>query len=79
MRNTGLFVGEQVGGASCFQPEKCVSRGEFMTMLVRTLGLEVDDSAANVKSAESVGYQAHLFTEPESFLDYLKQNNLIGE
>lgn len=41
--------------------------------------LFVDDSAANVKSAESVGYQAYLFTEPELFLDYLKQNNIIGE
>jgi hypothetical protein len=45
MRNTGLFVGEQVGGASCFQPEKCVSRGEFMTMLIKTLGIEVDVDA----------------------------------
>lgn len=45
MRNTGLFVGEQVGGASCFQPEKTVSRGEFLTMMVKTLGLDVDPDA----------------------------------
>jgi VCBS repeat-containing protein len=45
MRNTGLFVGEQVGGASCFQPEKAVSRGEFMTMLVKTLNIDVDTDA----------------------------------
>ena len=45
LRNTGLFVGEQVGGQSCFQPEKPVSRGEFMTMLVKTLGLSVDEDA----------------------------------
>lgn len=45
MRNTGLFVGEQVGGASCFQPEKTVSRGEFMTMLIKTLDINVDEDA----------------------------------
>ena len=45
MRNTGLFVGEQVGGASCFQPEKTVSRGEFMTMLIKTLDISVDEDA----------------------------------
>ena len=45
MRNTGLFVGEQVGGTSCFQPEKCVSRGEFMTMMIKTLGIDVDPDA----------------------------------
>ena len=45
MRNTGLFVGEQVGGASCFQPEKTVSRGEFMTMLIKTLNIDVDTDA----------------------------------
>ncbi|MBQ7416071.1 MAG: cadherin-like domain-containing protein [Oscillospiraceae bacterium] len=46
LRNTGLFVGEQIGGKSCFQPEKAVSRGEFLTMLVKTLGIEVDEEAA---------------------------------
>lgn len=46
LRNTGLFVGEQIGGASCFQPEKSVSRGEFLTMLIKTLDIEVDESAA---------------------------------
>lgn len=46
MRNTGLFVGEQIGGESCFQPEKSVSRGEFLTMLVKSLDIEVDEKAA---------------------------------
>lgn len=45
MKNTGLFVGEKIGGVSCFQPEKSVSRGEFMTMLVKTLDIPVDDKA----------------------------------
>ena len=42
MRNTGLFVGETIGNQSCFQPEKTVSRGEFITMLVESLDLQVD-------------------------------------
>lgn len=46
LRNTGLFVGEQIGGKSCFQPEKTVSRGEFMTMLIKTLDIAVDEDAA---------------------------------
>ena len=45
LRNTGLFVGEQIGGQSCFQPEKSVSRGEFLTMLVKTLEIDVDENA----------------------------------
>jgi hypothetical protein len=45
MKNTGLFVGEQVGGTTCFQPEKTVSRGEFLTMLVKTLDMNVDEDA----------------------------------
>ena len=46
LRNTGLFVGEQIGGKSCFQPEKTVSRGEFLTMLIKTLDINVDETAA---------------------------------
>ena len=45
MKNTGLFIGEQVGGTTCFQPEKTVSRGEFLTMLVKALELPVEEAA----------------------------------
>ena len=34
MKNTGLFVGEQVGGSSCFYPDKTVSREEFLAMVI---------------------------------------------
>lgn len=44
MKNTGLFVGEQVGGSACFQPDKTVSRGEFLTMLVKALDIKVDEN-----------------------------------
>ncbi len=39
MRNTGLFIGEQVGGNACFHPEKTVSRGEFLAMVVKVLDI----------------------------------------
>ena len=45
MKNTGLFVAEQVGGTACFQPQKVVNRGEFLTMLVKTLKLPVEETA----------------------------------
>ena len=45
MKNTGLFISEQVGGTACFQPDKTVSRGEFLTMLVKALNMKVDQTA----------------------------------
>ena len=43
LRNRGLFTGETLGTKSCFQPEKTVSRGEFVTMLVQTLQIPVNE------------------------------------
>ncbi|MBR3978166.1 MAG: cadherin-like domain-containing protein [Oscillospiraceae bacterium] len=43
MKNTGLFVGEKVGGEDCFQPEKAVSRGQFLAMLVDVLDIPLED------------------------------------
>ncbi|MCD7756477.1 MAG: Ig-like domain-containing protein [Firmicutes bacterium] len=45
MKNTGIFVGEQIGGAYCFQPDAAVTKGEFLTMMVKTLGIPVDADA----------------------------------
>ena len=45
MRNTGLFTGEQIGGQLCFNENKTVSRGEFLVMMVKTLGIPVDEKA----------------------------------
>ncbi len=45
MKNTGIFVAESINGNGCFRPEKTVSRGEFLTMLVGTLGLELEEDA----------------------------------
>ncbi len=46
LRQTGIFTGEQVAGQLCFQPEKSVSRGEFLSMLLKTLDVDVDTDAA---------------------------------
>ena len=45
MRNTGLFVGEKIGGESCFNADKSVSRGELVAMLIKTLGIPVEETA----------------------------------
>ena len=52
MKNTGLFVGETIGEQCCFQPEKSVSRGEFVTMLVQSLGLQVEETVMNTGFAD---------------------------
>ena len=48
LRNTGLFVGETLGGDSYFQPDKTVSRGEFLAMVVRLLDVPMDGRAEGV-------------------------------
>ena len=58
LRNTGLFVGERVAGENCFSPDKTVSRGEFISMLVQALEIPVEEV-----SYESV---------PEDTPDWLK-------
>ena len=42
LKNTGIFVGEQLSDSACFQPDKTVSGGEFLTMLIRTLQIPTD-------------------------------------
>ena len=42
MKNTGIFVSEAISGNRCFRPDKDVSRGEFLTMLVSVLEMELD-------------------------------------
>lgn len=42
MKNTGIFTGEALAGNACFCPEKTVTRGEFLSMLVKTLDIPVE-------------------------------------
>jgi len=53
MKNTGLFVGEKVGGKECFYPEKTVTRGEFLTMVVDALDIPLEDTAYSAVPADT--------------------------
>lgn len=46
MKNTGIFVGETLAGEACFSPEKQVTRGEFVTMLVKALEVPEEEDLA---------------------------------
>ena len=48
LRNTGIFTGETLGGESCFQPEKKVSRGEFLAMVVKLLDVPAAENTTGV-------------------------------
>lgn len=52
MKNTGLFVGEKIGGALCFHENRSVSRGEFVTMMVKALDIPVDEALSYTGYAE---------------------------
>ena len=54
LKNTGLFVGESIGGAQCFHEERTVSKGEFLTMVVKALGIPVDANATATGYTEQV-------------------------
>ena len=44
MKNTGIFTGETLSGNPCFNPEKAVTRGEFVTMLVKSLEIPAEET-----------------------------------
>ena len=46
MKNTGLFVGEQIGGEYCFGEDTPVSRGQFLALAVKVLGIPTEDTAS---------------------------------
>lgn len=45
LKNNGLFVGETLGGELCFQEEKPVSQEEFLVMMVKALGIPLEETA----------------------------------
>ena len=45
LKNTGIFAGEQLGDHCCFNPERAVTRGEFLAMTMKALGLAADEQA----------------------------------
>ena len=54
MKNTGLFVGEQIGGEYCFRENMTVSRGEFLAMAIQVLGIPVDGNDVNTGYTDEV-------------------------
>ena len=44
MKNTGLFVGEQVNGSACFYPDKTMSKEEFLALVVKVLDIPTDSA-----------------------------------
>jgi len=48
LRSTGLFSGESIGGEDCFQPDKSVSQGEFLAMMVKNLDIPIHDTSAQL-------------------------------
>ncbi len=45
LRNTGLFEGERINGELCFFPEKSVTRGQFLAMMVKILDIPCTDTS----------------------------------
>ena len=54
MKNTGLFVGEKIGGAYCFNENKAVTRGEFLTMMIKTLDIPVGEEASYIGYSDAI-------------------------
>ena len=45
LRQAGIFQGEKFGNQLCFQPNKSVSNGEFIAMVMKLLDIPTDESA----------------------------------
>ena len=52
LRQTGIFTAEQMGTSQCFQPEKTVTRGQFLAMVTQLLELEVSEQPEYTALAE---------------------------
>lgn len=52
MKNTGLFIGEQIGDERCFNGDRPVSRGEFLAMAIKLLNIPLDEDASFTGYAE---------------------------
>lgn len=62
MKHTGIFVGETVAESTCFSPDKEVTRGEFVTMLVKAL---------DIPAEEEITYTGYTDDIPEWLQPYL--------
>lgn len=53
LKNTGIFEGENIGGTACFRPEKTVTGGEFLAMMIRVLEIPADETVYSSLSADT--------------------------
>ena len=44
LKEAGLFTGATVGGNLCFEPERTVSRGEFLVMVMKLVNAQADET-----------------------------------
>ena len=81
MRNTGLFVGEQVSGSACFYPEKAVSRGEFLAMVVQVLDIPLENTdSIQLPAATPQWLKPYLAAAQRSGLtDHWQQTDTMSE
>ena len=54
LKSTGIFTGENIGGHLCFQENRPVSRGEFLTMALQVLGIPVDEKVTTSVYTDSI-------------------------
>jgi len=52
LRNTGLFEGEKINGQECFFPDRPVSKGQFLAMMMQLLQMPVEEQTAYTGMAE---------------------------
>ena len=60
LRHSGLFEGEKVGDSLCFFPEKPVSRGEFLAMVMQLLEVPLSDDAEELTADAPQWLQPYL-------------------
>lgn len=71
LKNTGIFAGEQVGDDCCFSPERAVTRGEFLAMTMKALGIEAD------RQAESTGFEDECPAWLQPYLAAAQRSGLV--
>lgn len=82
MKNTGIFTGEALAGHNCFLPEKSVSRGEFVSMLVKALDIPVEEELTYTGYEDEVAdwLKPYLAAAVRSGLtSHLKEKSAFGQ
>ena len=54
LRHNGIFTGEQIHGQLVFGPDRPVSRGEFLAMAIKVLGIPVDEDLTTGAYADEI-------------------------